>query len=93
MVGHTLTLGETMSLIKKILFIKEKTPPVSVTDEELDQLKREAQKQKLLADIETSKAKINKAKGSKPGIMKKIFGDTKIDPFKLSDSKRSYSPF
>ena len=75
-----------MSIIKKILFIKEKKP---ITEEELKQLELEAKKAEL-------KARIAKAKAQGPSIfdsITKVIGKSNYNPFDVSDKKSKYNPF
>lgn len=66
-----------MSLIKKILLIKEKKP---VTKEELEQLELEAQKQELKARIARSKSMQFDAKLKKFESFGKTFGGSNVFP-------------
>ena len=80
-----------MNLIRKILFVKEKQPPIPVTDTELDQLDKEARKQELLARIEKAKALQAKAKGSGSSVFKtiqKVIGKSDYNPFDVSSPRR-----
>ena len=76
-----------MSLIKKLLFIKEKTP---ITEETIKQLELDARAAEL-------KARISKAKAEGPSIFKtiqKVIGKSDHNPFDMTSSKRQdYDPF
>lgn len=76
-----------MSLIKKLLMIKDKQP---VTEETIKQLDLDARAAEL-------KARISKAKAEGPSIfdsISKIIGKSNNNPFEISTPKRSdYDPF
>jgi len=75
-----------MSLLKKILMIKEKQP---VTEESLKQLELQAREAEL-------KARIAKAKAQGPSLfdsIKKVIGTSNNNPFDVSRKRSDYDPF
>lgn len=95
--GSLIPIQAKPSLLRKLLRVKQKEPSKPVTQEDLDQLKLDAQKEELLARIAKAKSQ---RKNNTPSIfesIQKVIGKSTNNPFDISDksSKKrpDYDPF